>query len=34
MTASFLGFPNYLPDSRVPRAVVFGAGHGSTYRGK
>ncbi|MBZ9841945.1 agmatinase [Mesorhizobium sp. CA5] len=36
MTASpsFLGFPDRLADGRVPRAVIFGAGHGSTYRGQ
>jgi len=36
MTASppFLGFPDRLADSRMPRAVIFGAGHGSTYPGK
>lgn len=36
MTASpsFLGFPDRLADGRVPRAVIFGAGHGSTYPGK
>ncbi|WFP74268.1 agmatinase [Mesorhizobium sp. WSM4906] len=36
MTASstFLGFPDHLADGRVPRAVIFGAGHGSTYPGK
>ena len=36
MTAlpTFLGFPDRLPDGRVPRAMIFGAGHGSTYRGK
>ncbi|CDX16397.1 Arginase/agmatinase/formiminoglutamase [Mesorhizobium sp. ORS 3324] len=36
MTASpsFLGFPNQLAEGRVPRAVIFGAGHGSTYPGK
>ncbi|MFC3323127.1 agmatinase [Mesorhizobium cantuariense] len=30
----FLGFPDRLADGRVPRAVIFGAGHGSTYPGK
>ncbi|WP_087001472.1 agmatinase [Rhizobium sullae] len=30
----FLGFPDRLADGRRPRAVIFGAGHGSTYRGK
>lgn len=36
MTASprFLGFPDRLADGLMPRAVIFGAGHGSTYRGK
>ncbi|RUU03380.1 agmatinase [Mesorhizobium sp. USDA-HM6] len=36
MTASpsFLGFPDRLADGRMPRAVVFGAGHGSTYPGQ
>ena len=36
MTASrpFLGFPDRLVDGRIPRAVIFGAGHGSTYPGK
>ncbi|MBZ9847828.1 agmatinase [Mesorhizobium sp. CA14] len=36
MTASpsFLGFPDRLADGCVPRAVIFGAGHGSTYRGQ
>ncbi|MEZ2128740.1 MULTISPECIES: agmatinase [unclassified Sinorhizobium] len=36
MTASplFLGFPDRLADGRMPRAVIFGAGHGSTYPGK
>ncbi len=35
MTASppFLGFPDRLADGRMPRAVIFGAGHGSTYPG-
>lgn len=27
----FLGFPDRLDDGRTPRAVLFGAGHGSTY---
>ncbi|MDX3928926.1 MAG: agmatinase [Shinella sp.] len=31
---SFLGFPDRLQDGRQPRAVIFGAGHGSTYPGK
>jgi agmatinase len=36
MTTSplFLGFPDRLADGRMPRAVIFGAGHGSTYPGK
>jgi agmatinase len=36
MTASppFLRFPDRLADDRTPRAVIFGAGHGSTYPGK
>lgn len=36
MTASppFLGFPDRLADGRMPRAVIFGAGLGSTYPGK
>ena len=35
MTASlFLGFPDRLADGRIPSAVIFGAGHGSTYQGK
>ncbi len=36
MTASppFLGFPDRLADERTPLAVIFGAGHGSTYPGK
>jgi agmatinase len=36
MTTSFpfLGFPQRLPGGRRPHAVIFGAGHGSTYPGK
>ena len=36
MTASpsFLGLPDRLAEGRAPRAVIFGAGHGSTYPGK
>ncbi|CDZ35131.1 Agmatinase [Neorhizobium galegae bv. officinalis] len=36
MTASppFLGFSDHLSGSRTPRAVIYGAGHGSTYPGK
>ena len=30
----FLGLPEHLPDDAAPRAVIFGAGHGSTYPGK
>ena len=30
----FLGFPDRLVDGEVPSAVIFGAGHGSTYPGK
>lgn len=35
MTASpaFLGLPDRLTDGRVPRAVIFGAAHGSNYPG-
>lgn len=36
MTASppFLGFPDRLADGQTPRAVIFGAGHGTTYPGQ
>ena len=36
MTAlpSFLGLPDRLAEGRVPRAVIFGAGHGTTYPGQ
>ncbi len=36
MTASrpFLGFPDCPVDDQIPCAVIFGAGHGSTYPGK
>lgn len=36
MTSSprFLGLPDRLADGSTPRAVIFGAGHGSTYPGK
>ncbi len=36
MTVSplFLGFSDRLADGRTPRAVIFGAGHGSTYPGQ
>ena len=30
----FLGFPDRLADGPTPRAVIFGAGHGTTYPGK
>ncbi|MBZ9794271.1 agmatinase [Mesorhizobium sp. ES1-4] len=30
----FLGLPDRLADGVAPRAVIFGAGHGSTYPGK
>ena len=30
---SFLGFPDRLAEGVMPRAVIFGAGHGSTYPG-
>ena len=30
----FLAFPDQLPDGRAPRAVIFGAGHGSLYPGQ
>ncbi|MDR7030931.1 hypothetical protein J2X08_004441 [Rhizobium rosettiformans] len=32
--SGFLGFPEHLSDGRLPKAVIFGAGHGSTYPGK
>lgn len=31
---SFLAFPAHLDGNRMPRMVIFGAGHGSTYPGK
>ncbi|NGN43152.1 agmatinase [Mesorhizobium sp. CGMCC 1.15528] len=36
MTAAppFLGFPDRLADGGMPRAVIFGAAHGSTYPGE
>ncbi len=36
MTAAprFLGLPARLAEGLIPRAVIFGAGHGSTYPGK
>jgi len=33
-TPPFLGFPDRLADGRPPCAVIFGAGHGSTYPGR
>lgn len=33
-SSSFLGFPDQLPDRGKPLAVIFGAGHGTTYSGK
>ena len=33
-TPRFLGLPDRLPDGATPRAVIFGAGHGTTYPGK
>ncbi|MEQ5776807.1 agmatinase [Thalassospira sp. NFXS8] len=33
-SASFLGLPGHLAGGINPRAVIFGAGHGSTYPGK
>ncbi|HEV2502021.1 MAG TPA: agmatinase [Mesorhizobium sp.] len=33
-SSSFLGFPTDLADGRVPRAIIFGAGYGSTYPGE
>ncbi|MFN7092031.1 MAG: arginase family protein [Allorhizobium sp.] len=32
--SGFLGFPEHFSDDRLPKAVIFGAGHGSTYPGK
>ncbi|WP_313665475.1 arginase family protein [Shinella sp.] len=32
--SGFLGFPEHFPHGRLPKAVMFGAGHGSTYPGK
>lgn len=34
MTATFLGLPDRLTDGRLPRAVIFDAGHGSAYPGE
>lgn len=31
---SFLGLPDRLDEGRIPRTVIFAAGHGSTYAGK
>ena len=31
---TFLGLPRQLPDGRAPTAIIFAAGHGSTYRGQ
>jgi agmatinase len=33
-SATFLGLPDRLANGRPPRAVIFGAGHGTTYPGK
>ncbi|WGF90931.1 agmatinase [Marinivivus vitaminiproducens] len=33
-SSSFLCFPAQLADDRMPRVVIFGAGHGSTYPGQ
>lgn len=32
--SGFLGFPEHFPHGRLPKAVMFSAGHGSTYPGK
>lgn len=34
ISTSFLAFPTQLDGNRIPRMVIFGAGHGSTYPGK
>ncbi|TPK97613.1 agmatinase [Mesorhizobium sp. B2-4-14] len=34
VSTSFLGFPDHHAGGQTPRAVIFGAGHGSTYPGK
>lgn len=34
ISPSFLAFPAQLDGNRIPRMVIFGAGHGSTYPGK
>ncbi|RAZ88671.1 agmatinase [Mesorhizobium hawassense] len=31
---AFLGFPDRFADGHTPRAVIFGAGHGTTYPGQ
>lgn len=31
---TFLGLPDRLAEGRAPRAVIFGAGHGTTYSGQ
>ncbi|MBA8880927.1 agmatinase [Phyllobacterium myrsinacearum] len=31
VSSAFLGFPAQLDNGRMPRVVIFGAGHGSTY---
>ncbi|RCK49940.1 agmatinase [Thalassospira profundimaris] len=31
---TFLGLPTHLPNGSKPKAIIFGAGHGSTYPGK
>lgn len=33
-THSFLGFPRHLKSGQIPRAVIFGAAHGSNYPGE
>ncbi|MDO3445476.1 agmatinase [Agrobacterium sp. V1] len=33
-SSSFLGFPAHMANDRLPRMVIFGVGHGSTYPGK
>jgi agmatinase len=33
-SSSFLGFPAHLGDDRMPRVIIFGVGHGSTYPDK
>ncbi|MBZ9987740.1 agmatinase [Mesorhizobium sp. BH1-1-5] len=34
VSPAFLGFPDRLADGRMPRAVIFAAGHGTTYAGQ